>query len=307
MASLLRTFVYVMLPQIFPFLDLVTLHHISHVSRSLRLEVKTYLRCQLHRTLRHWFFDPVAFRSCMRDNRAVISGSVALAIVLQSTWYPNDLDIYVPKGYRYPMLHYLISKEGYRPIRTETATNISYLFSRPVIRSVTTLVKDDDRKLPRTIRRIDIIEAVTRSPFCPLTLFPGTWAINWIDADEIAVSYPRLTLQGKGFTTRVRESMSGRERRWIRKYEARGIRVLDPRDQPLRPGQPCGATCVAWLRCTSDRQCLRMKLGAENTSKEVPQAVWLLLPKLFQARKCVNPFCPLYIQHLPHHIPAFGL
>lgn len=296
-----------MFPQIFPFLDLVTLHRMARVSHDLQLKIQTYLRCQVHGTLRHWFRDPVGFRSCMRDNRALISGSVALAAALQSTWFPNDLDIYVPKGYRYPMLRYLVTKEGYRPLRTETATSISYLFSRPVIKSVTKLVKGDNDKSPRTIRRIDIIEAVTRSPFCPLTLFPGTWAINWIDADQIAVAYPQLTLQGKGFTTRIRETMGGRERRWIRKYEARGIRVLDPRDQPLQPGKPCGPTCVAWLRCTSDRQCLRMPLDEEQTLSEVPQAVWLILPKLFQGRQCGNPFCPLYIQHLPHHIPAFGL
>lgn len=252
--------------------------------------------------LRYWVDDPLALTARMNDVGAVISGSVALAFAIQPAWSSNDLDIYVPVMRRYEILSHLVGKEGYHVVQTDVAYGAAYPFYKRVISSVTKV-----RKPGKGHPSIDIIESLTVSALTPIVWFPGTWAINWIDQDGLVMAYPELTLQGRGFVTRLLDTMRMKERRWVYKYQTRGIRAIDPRDQPIRPGQPCGPTCVGRARTTDDSLCMQVPFRDPPIRHPIPPVTWTIFPKLFQARLCSNPFCPMYLYHQKHHVPSVGV
>lgn len=233
----------------------------------------------------------------MRNYQTVISGSVALATVLQSTWRPNDLDLYLPKLYKDKMIKHLVSREGYCPFHADDPQYGPYQYppmEKSAIWSVTKLRRTAE---DGTLRFIHVIQSATPSPFSPIAAFSGTWAMNWIESDQLVVSYPRLTLQAKGFLTQPRERLRDGENRWIEKYETRGFRIFDPRDQPMEPNQPCGPTCVSLLRITADTHSLCMSTDAAPDLPEKEGCAWVLFPHFLEARSCVNPFCPLSSLH----------
>lgn len=66
------------------------------------------------RTLKRFVNDPIAFRTKMRDNGAVISGGLALQFFANRIWKESDMDVFVRTGMeRIALMEYLVMKEGY--------------------------------------------------------------------------------------------------------------------------------------------------------------------------------------------------
>ena len=66
------------------------------------------------RTLKRFVNDPIAFRTEMRDNGAVISGGLALRFFANRIWKESDMDVFVRTGMeRIALMEYLVMKEGY--------------------------------------------------------------------------------------------------------------------------------------------------------------------------------------------------
>lgn len=60
------------------------------------------------------FVQPDAFALILKENRAVISGSVALHFLEgRPDWSPHDMDVYVPHHAFHTVVQYLVDHEGY--------------------------------------------------------------------------------------------------------------------------------------------------------------------------------------------------
>ena len=97
-------------------------------SRVLYDQVHNAIRDTVHATIRNFVDDPTRMLNIMLEQKAVISGSVALYvmfsinIIREATdaygWRPGDMDLYVPNHEQHdnvqPLIAYLTKYEGYQ-------------------------------------------------------------------------------------------------------------------------------------------------------------------------------------------------
>ncbi|KAG2008878.1 hypothetical protein CC2G_014262 [Coprinopsis cinerea AmutBmut pab1-1] len=134
----------------------------------------------------HFALDPTAFRMCMKDSGAVISGSTALAVILprRRSFVPNDIDIYVGSTGLPVVLHYLMAKTPYTKESLLSKTrggDIDYngLVGGTAMLSVR-LLQD-----PESGKTLNLIEASTVSPLPVIWGFHSTLVMNgWLIAFE---------------------------------------------------------------------------------------------------------------------------
>ncbi|KAI6101386.1 hypothetical protein EDD16DRAFT_1486555 [Pisolithus croceorrhizus] len=118
---------------------------------------------------------------------AVISGSTALHILLlkQGTeWMPGDLDLYIPQMMLVPMVSCLM-EEGYAMVTECEGEDMPYTPTNGV----------HIVQLTNSKQRIDVIVSGTASALSLIFHFHSTAVMNFVSADTIFCTYPRLTLQ----------------------------------------------------------------------------------------------------------------
>ncbi|KIK22655.1 hypothetical protein PISMIDRAFT_38354, partial [Pisolithus microcarpus 441] len=123
----------------------------------------------------------------LRTCDAVISGSTALHLLLPKSgtaWTPKDLDLYVPLRTSAVLLARLES-EGYGIISQHPADVEHYSYSH--VHEVVVVGKGE--------RKIDVIISKTSTALSPIFQFHSTAVMNFISADTIFCTYPRLTLE----------------------------------------------------------------------------------------------------------------
>ncbi|KAI0062079.1 hypothetical protein BV25DRAFT_1916371 [Artomyces pyxidatus] len=223
---------------------LETLSYARCVNKELRLIVMSYLQSRWNVTLTSYVSSPDAFRDMLRMTRSVVSGSTVLQFVLQGTqhehnWAANDLDIYCPLTTAVILFDYLLSVEKFRVkqriISRDRSQGVSSEYNNGAISCVTTLITPTGRK-------VDIITATRNSPLLPITYFWGTLVINYISADDICITYPRLTLSGTGLLNPVRIP-APKVLVCIEKYTNRGFLLSDFVHAPGRLNRASLSTC----------------------------------------------------------------
>ncbi|KIK18417.1 hypothetical protein PISMIDRAFT_37793, partial [Pisolithus microcarpus 441] len=123
----------------------------------------------------------------MRSCDAVISGSTALHLLLPehgTPWTPNNLDLYVPLRTCAVLLERLRS-QGFA-ITSQHPTNVAH-YSYSHVHEVVVVCKGQ--------RKIDVVISKTTTALSPIFQFHSTAVMNFVSADTIFCSYPRLTLQ----------------------------------------------------------------------------------------------------------------
>ncbi|KAI6024934.1 hypothetical protein BKA83DRAFT_4024580, partial [Pisolithus microcarpus] len=118
---------------------------------------------------------------------AVISGSTALHILqpnLDTLWTPADLDIYVPLATSMHMLN-CVMVEGYSIVSDGQQVQMRYTHSH--VHRVIVLSNGE--------RNIDVVVSATSVVLSPIFQFHSTAIMNFVSADTIFCSYPRLTFQ----------------------------------------------------------------------------------------------------------------
>ncbi|KAI6009168.1 hypothetical protein BKA83DRAFT_4070863 [Pisolithus microcarpus] len=118
---------------------------------------------------------------------AVISGSTALHTLLpklDTPWTPADLDIYVPQSTSTQLLNRIMA-EGYSIVTDEQQLQMRYTHSH--MHRVVVLSNGE--------RNIDIVVSVTSVALSPIFHFHSTAVMNFVSADTIYCSYPRLTFR----------------------------------------------------------------------------------------------------------------
>jgi hypothetical protein len=103
---------YVIRQEIFKHIGVAGILNLRGVNRGLReLQYKVW---DINTKLRRFFDDPIAFRSVLGHNDALISGSFVLQFLERVTWPASRMHIMVTEGEAASNLEaYLIKKEGY--------------------------------------------------------------------------------------------------------------------------------------------------------------------------------------------------
>ncbi|KAI0067108.1 hypothetical protein BV25DRAFT_1783243, partial [Artomyces pyxidatus] len=254
-------------------------------AKRLRRVVDYYLRMSWQSTLRQYVNNALEFRSLLRDNRAVVSGSTVLEFVLRGNdspvnWHSTDLDIYCPLTTAASIVDYLIEKESFRIVQDyserDRTDDVEHEYDNGAIGSVTTMASPTGRK-------VDIIASTRNSALLPITYFWGTIVANYITADSICLAYPRLTLKGIGAVNPVRMP-APRVAACIEKYAARGFTLVDFGVGPARVRHtvynPTPLHCPHTLRTFDDPGCLRIHFNTPGTS--APEALFPILHPMWK-------------------------
>lgn len=166
--------------------------------------------------LRPWFPDAISFHHQLKEHQAIVSGLFVLALVAApASWVPGDLDIYVATAGGFEALrHYLQHDQGFEDITPPPPlVNLGYQAPYPVmdrddvdpddvhhVAPVAGMV--DYRRFCKTVHVnsqgtevfVDLIHTCSPSPANLVLQFPASCAMNWLTANEVVITYPKLTV-----------------------------------------------------------------------------------------------------------------
>lgn len=266
---------------------MVEIAMIRSTARKYRDAVDSYLSRRYNALLNRWVKDPSAFRSRLREQGAIISGSTVLAFALGASWNSGDLDIYVRReregrhahDYLEELIAYLKEYEGYEEEKRYhtfdiTPENVHELVDVEIDESADTLADylttSELSQMRRVVRLrcvdgerasqgIDVIES-RREAICPIFRFHSSIVMNWMSADSLVLTYPKITCQSIGAVNEVQYSSSGRSGQWRIKYSnpPRNIDFFNFGSEML----PCNSeTCPNAQRSSNDSSCLRLSMS----------------------------------------------
>jgi len=226
------------------------------------IEISDYQRKDMHETLaqilKRFNIDWNVMRAVMVTTGAVISGSVALAVLQAGEFVPQDLDIYVTSTNLAVLLIFL-NEQGYSlQITTPKTTRNSYSRS-----TVTLTLKNDGGE------RIDVIHAITQ--------FHSTCVMNYIAYYGIICLYPEWTMRKVGLVTN-----EATDQQAIDKYRGRGFTmVYRSEDLPgYEPTHKCGRhqCCLKTRRELRDHVTLSIPLEDAELSVHTEEGIvgWVL-------------------------------
>ncbi|KAI6007535.1 hypothetical protein F5J12DRAFT_720340 [Pisolithus orientalis] len=109
--------------------------------------------------------------------------SILLLPASYTTWYPTDLDIYVPL-HTFHYLTWLLNNHGYSSVSEGAVNHLTYSYSK--IASIYTFSNG--------VCMMDVIISKTSAAFSPLFQFHSTALMNFVSHDQIFCVYPSLTL-----------------------------------------------------------------------------------------------------------------
>ena len=161
--------------------------------------------------------DVTAFSDALRRHGAVISGSMALYYFIPcSTWYPNDMDIYVSYD-EFPAFVNALENDPvlqFRPVSPTGGGTVPPSFSLDIA---------EIRKLSTPSHRIvDVIRSRRSTPVSPLVQFWTSMLVNFLTPDACVATFPRMLFKGRGYVKEF--GMSVRDTDAMNKYTARDFR-----------------------------------------------------------------------------------
>ncbi|KAI6007115.1 hypothetical protein EDD15DRAFT_2152953, partial [Pisolithus albus] len=146
-----------------------------------------YLKERVCAVGENYFGNPSVLPDILRYCDAVISGSMALHILLPqngTAWTPRDLDIYMAQTSSAYLLKKLF-REGFTSASEVDLNEMGYRHCN--LSHVVVLTRDH--------LRIDILVSSTSAAISPILQFHSTAVMNFISVDTIFSCYPFLTLQ----------------------------------------------------------------------------------------------------------------
>ncbi|KAL1942583.1 hypothetical protein VTO73DRAFT_6185 [Trametes versicolor] len=245
------------------FMNVPTLRAFGHSSPEHVPWIDTYLDLRFNEALSPYVSDTSAFRAQMRLMGAVISGSFALAFLLQNdsrAFAPNDVDVYLPLQFGHRFALYLVRVEGYQLVKTSRVP-----YGRLVAHQTVFALK----KGPR---RIDVIPSSNDCSLYPITHFWASHLMNFLSADTYCVAYPDLTFSGRSVLSPFQliqyRHPSAYVADLIQKYELRGydfrVRPYAWDEPPRTTGCVGNGACPRVRRFFGDRFCVKGQLSRDR-------------------------------------------
>ncbi|KAI0039441.1 hypothetical protein FA95DRAFT_1504173 [Auriscalpium vulgare] len=238
------------------------------INKAFHRSVDDYLKVEYSRDLRTYVDRPLQFREVLRSTRSVISGSFVVRFVMRRTEQGDmrvgDLDIYCPLSSASGVITYLEEDERYGPginITHDPDDELEEAYPISAISCVTRLYRES------TQSRIDVITSDTNSPLLPIRHFWCTLVTNYMSADGICLTHPKLTLDARGCIAPAQLGDVAIEHA-VEKYRARGFRIgtFVDNDATHQGGETTGY-CPQRLRNFNDSLSLTFKFDSFNEAQ----------------------------------------
>ncbi|KAH7931400.1 hypothetical protein BV22DRAFT_998736 [Leucogyrophana mollusca] len=261
-----------------PFDALQKLASLSKIHRGC---VVAYLNHRKSTLLAQFFNYPTAFIELLRLTSSVVSGSVALQMLLPAVsvrWSSSNIDIYVPRSQVIIVMAYLAQQNyqtvcvgGDRPVRSQSS-----------VHTVVAMINGS--------KTIEIVVSITECAVRPVFQIHSTIVMNYITHNGFFSAYPKLTGQYRALFN----VMSMRDARLVLgnmqalvKFQRRGFDVQSVAtawDEEDGIPHECGnnVNCPHLLRSSDDAGCLWMTLDmADNVPDEFhcadePVVLWCM-------------------------------
>ncbi|KAJ7654698.1 hypothetical protein DFH06DRAFT_993666 [Mycena polygramma] len=167
----------------------------------------------------------------------------------QNKFDPLDLDIYTGRGGGFDVVQYL-AKSGKYTLKAESPT---YDFAAGIGKVYT-------MRHHRTLKKINVIESLTKNPLDAIAHFHSTCVFGAWTASGFWHAYARLTFTGLTLTSPsrlpLRDDIEQHRRIWriVRKYHDRGFSFTSEHAPP----HTCGVDfdCPCTMRSSDDDGCL---------------------------------------------------
>ncbi|KAJ7474498.1 hypothetical protein B0H11DRAFT_2236183 [Mycena galericulata] len=204
------------------------------------------LEGKLHDVLAKCGVDPALLLRSLGRTRAVISGSVPVAVLTNLPFTPNDVDMYVPEAEETAMLKALEDEQGFY---RDATVNMRY----PDHLGFSTIhwYQKGDYK-------INVIVVIGDNALVVLLKFHSTIVMNFVSFHGIFCAYPELTEHNMGLASPAfwMEGPSFRRKKeGIEKYRARGAEMYTKlTDISAFASHECGvdANCPSTVRYMHD-------------------------------------------------------
>ncbi|KAG8915934.1 hypothetical protein FRC00_005755 [Tulasnella sp. 408] len=174
----------------------------ASTSQASRRYAPSHISRRVHNRLNPWFTDPLAFRRRLKEHDAIVSGSFVLALAVAPTWQPRDLDVYVGSARGFDALSQYLENVGFEditpppPLADTALTPPSPGPYTPLdarMSNYRRFVKIVAMNNEDTEVFLDLIQTRSVLPGNLVLNFPASCVMNWLTANEIVVTYPRLT------------------------------------------------------------------------------------------------------------------
>lgn len=255
--------------------------HFIAVHRHIRL------RC-LH-LIRPFIAMPENLLLIMRITGALISGSSVLTVLEPcGNWKPNDLDIYVPRGFHHTIVK-LFELDGF--VVTSGQQNLLFATQTTIVPDYTGSGIAFVIKLAKDGRFVDIVVSQQgRPPFTCIARFHSTAVMNFISADGIFSAYPCLTHSGISLANKIPHASAPNQPtpRLIvayKKYQERGYNICNIPDiaslaslfPNIKPNLPHNCkhsySCPQTLRSTFDDGCMFVAFAVGQRSEVLQHGI----------------------------------
>lgn len=229
-------------------------------------EKREVMQKTLTQILKRFNIDWKIMRAVMLTTGAVISGSVALAVLQAGEFVPQDLNIYVTSTNLAVLLIFL-NEQGYT-VQMPKPTTTSDGYNRS---TVTLTLKNDAGE------RIDLIATIEQHVIHTITQFHSTCVMNYIAYYGIVCLYPEWTMRKMGLVTNRPTDQQA-----IDKYRGRGFAmVYRSEDLPgYEPNHQCGRhqCCLKTRRELRDHITLSVPLEDVELSVHTDEGMvgWVL-------------------------------
>jgi hypothetical protein len=177
---------------------------------------------RMHKLLHFYIPNAIAFRAFMREHGCIISGSSVSWLIegFPSSWHPQQMSVYTPRGAAVVSVLYLRSL-GYAI--TSRIHHGSFLDKCRLL-SVTKLSNAQGVQ-------IHVLESENINPVTPVLNFNSTLIMNYLESDFLVLLHPAITL----FRIGVIRSISDRPGdMWASQLRQRGYTICQQADSVPR-------------------------------------------------------------------------
>jgi hypothetical protein len=203
-------------------IPLIRLLSILHQYVPLRPAASQIHTRRMLKLLHFYVPNAIAFRMFMREHGCIISGSAVSWLIdgFPSTWYPQQMSMYAPRGAAIALVLYLQSL-GYAAWSTTCG---GYILDRCHLLSVTKLRNAQGVQ-------IHVLESENLNPVTPVIHFNSTLIMNYLEPDFLVLLHPAITLLRIG----VIRSISDRPGdKWAIQMRQKGYTICQQSDSVPR-------------------------------------------------------------------------
>ncbi|KAJ2916280.1 hypothetical protein MD484_g4134, partial [Candolleomyces efflorescens] len=243
--------------------SLVSVVNIGYTSRYNFNVAQGFIKDKIYALLVAFSLPPAATLDTMKKLKAVISGSLVLALIEPGLFTPGDIDIYIPFGNMIAFVQFLDGLGGFKEVAKEDELP-PY---EPSGRRVTCVHQTKYFQHQASGALVNLVETRTKTPTVAVFMFHSSIVMNYITWNTVVCAYPNLTCQHKALQNTDLDTPTDRTVKCFLKYIRRGFDFLNHANEwddkhECRRSPYCGRS----TRRVDDRSTMRIGFSGELES-----------------------------------------